>query len=84
MSRKVRYPVTSVTEAPAGSAMRIRTRVRCSPADMVVVEALARHFGRLQGQDLAVRCAAGLAHDPAAWAARKRALTAECSARFAG
>jgi hypothetical protein len=84
MSRKVRYPVTGVSEAPVGATLRIRTRIRYSAADMVVLVALARHFERLQGQDLAVRCAARLAHDTAAWAARKRVLTKECSARFAG
>jgi hypothetical protein len=84
MSRKVRYPVTGVTEAPAGSAMRIRARFRCSAADAAVLEALARYLSRLQGRDLAVRCAAGPAHDTVAWAGRKRALTGQCSSRFAG
>jgi hypothetical protein len=51
MSRKVRYPVTGVTEAPGRSAMRIRTRIRCSAMDMAVLVALARYFGRLQGKD---------------------------------
>jgi hypothetical protein len=84
MSRKVRYRVTGVTEAPAGSAMRIRTRVCCSAADLAVLEALARYLSRLQGRDLAARSAAGLTHNTAAWAGRKRALTQECSSRFAG
>ena len=84
MSRRVRYPVTGVTEAPAPATLRIRTRIRCPATDVAVLGALARCFSRLQGQDLAVRCADGLAHDTAAWARRKRALTGECSSRFAG
>jgi hypothetical protein len=43
MSRKVRYPATGVTEAPAGSAMRIRTLVRCSAADLAVLEVVGRY-----------------------------------------
>jgi hypothetical protein len=84
MSRKVRYPVTGVVQASTAAAMRIRTRIRCSATDMAVLSALARHFERLQGRDLAVRCRARLAHGSAVWAERKRALTQECSPRFAG
>lgn len=84
MSRKVRYPVTGVVQAPTAAAMRIRTRIRCSATDMAVLRALARHFERLQGRDLAARCLARLAHGSAVWAGRKRVLTQECSSRFAG
>jgi hypothetical protein len=38
--------------------MRIRTRIRYSFADMVVLVALAEHFDQLQGRDLAARCRA--------------------------
>ncbi len=55
-AHKVRYPVSGVEQAPAASTMRIRTRLRYSMADMVVLVALAEHFDRLQGRDLAVRC----------------------------
>ena len=51
-----RYPVAGAEQAPTVATMRIRTRIRYSFADMVVLVALAQHFDRLQGQDLAVRC----------------------------
>ncbi|MHB1510339.1 MAG: hypothetical protein ACYCST_10655 [Acidimicrobiales bacterium] len=54
--RRVRHPVTGTTEAPTTSTMDIRTRIRATDEDMVVLIALARHFDRLSGKDLAARC----------------------------
>jgi len=53
---RIRYPVTGVTEAPWGSALRIRTRLRCSERDLLAVEAMSEHFDQLCGEDLAMRC----------------------------
>lgn len=54
--RRVRYPVAGTIEARVTSTMRIRTRIKATDADLVVLEALGRHFDRLQGADLAARC----------------------------
>jgi len=53
---RIRHPVTGTTEAPTTSTMRIRTRIRATDEDMVVLLALARHFDRISGRDLAARC----------------------------
>ena len=74
-----------VAAAPAGA--RVRTRSRVSAQDEAVLLAVGRHLGSLAGRDLAVRCAQGhLGKEGKAVsrAARKRALTAECSSRWAG
>jgi IS605 OrfB family transposase len=80
-------PITDpfVAAAPAGA--RVRTRLRISAQDEAVLLAVGRHLGSLAGRDLAVRCAQGhLGKEGKAVsrAARKRALTAECSSRWAG
>ncbi len=82
--RRIRHPVHGTTEAPCATTMRIRTRLRYSLADMVVLVALAEHFDRLQSRDLAARCRAGNTHVKAIWAERKQHLTPECSSRWAG
>jgi hypothetical protein len=74
-----------VAAAPAGA--RIRTRLRPSPQDQAVLRAAGSHLGSLAGKDLAARCAEGRldARGRArSRAARKRALTAESSSRWAG
>jgi hypothetical protein len=43
--------------APAGA--RVRTRLRVSGQDEVVLWAVGRHLGSLAGRDLAARCAEG-------------------------
>ena len=50
-----RHPVSGVEQAPTSTTMRIRTRIRYSLSDMVVLVALGEHFHRLEGQDLAAR-----------------------------
>lgn len=74
-----------VAAAPEGA--RVRTRLRVSPQDEAVLWEVGRHLGSLAGRDLAARCSQG--HLDArgkndSRAARKRALTAECSSRWAG
>jgi hypothetical protein len=53
--REIRPPF--VVAAPQGA--RVRTRLRVSAQDGVVLEALGSHLGRLAGGDLAARCAQG-------------------------
>ena len=78
--------------APSGVA--ITTRLRTSPADEVVLDALAKHLNRLRRADLATVCrpqplAAGLDADARRQARRERlntrkgSLTAQSSARWA-
>lgn len=70
--------------APVPTGLRIRARLRVSEADAVVLRHLGTHLGRLAGTDLAVRCRLGPDHDKHHWAARKQALTADSSSRWAG
>jgi hypothetical protein len=74
-----------VAAAPAGA--RVRARLRVSAEDEAVLQAAGSHLGSLAGRDLAVRCAEGRLDSKgkaASRAARKRALTAEASSRWAG
>jgi hypothetical protein len=77
--------VPFVAAAPAGA--RVRTRLRVSPQDEAVLRAAGSHLGSLAGRDLAARCAEGRLDArgrAVSRAARKRALTAESSSRWAG
>jgi hypothetical protein len=72
-----------VAAAPA----RVRTRLRVSAEDEAVLRAAGSHLGSLAGRDLAARCAEGQLDargKAVSRAARKRALTAEASSRWAG
>ena len=74
-----------VAAAPAGA--RVRTRLRVWPADEAVLRAAGSHLGSLAGRDLAARCAEGRLDAKGravSRAARKRALTAQSSSRWAG
>jgi len=74
-----------VAAAPAGA--RVRARLRVSAVDAAVLRATGRHLGSLAGRDLAARCAEGRLDAKGramSRAARKRALTAEASSRWAG
>jgi hypothetical protein len=86
VSRRLReISAPFVAAAPAGA--RVRTRLRVSGQDEVVLRAVGRHLGSLAGRDLAARCAEGRldAKDRAeSRRERKRALTAESSSRWAG
>jgi IS605 OrfB family transposase len=85
--REVLRPIAApfVAVAPAGA--RVRARLQVSAQDEAVLWAVGRHLGSLAGRDLAARCAQGNL-DPRGKAVsrmvRKRALTAECSSRWAG
>jgi IS605 OrfB family transposase len=81
--RPVAAPFVAV--APAGA--RVRTRLRVSVEDEAVLRAAGSHLGSLAGRDLAARCAEGRLDargKAVSRAARKRALTAEASSRWAG
>lgn len=86
MSRPLReIAAPFVAAAPAGA--RVRTRLKVSPEDAQVLRAAGRHLGTLAGRDLAARCAEGrlgATGRAASRAARKRALTADSSSRWAG
>ncbi|KOV92196.1 transposase [Streptomyces sp. NRRL B-3648] len=71
-----------VVSGPA--AVSIRTRLRLSPADAAVLTEVGRILGSLASRDLAVMSRQGRDREAASWAARKRALTAPSSARWAG
>jgi hypothetical protein len=74
-----------VAAAPAGA--RVRTRLRVSAQDEVVLWAAGRHLGSLADRDLAARCAErrpDATGRAASRARRKQALTAESSSRWAG
>src|SRR5271167_2683263 len=74
-----------VAAAPAGA--RVRARLRVSGQDEAVLRAAGNHLGSLAGGDLAARCAEGRLDAKGravSRAARKRALTAESSSRWAG
>jgi hypothetical protein len=75
-------PLASVFVVAAPTGARIRTRLRPSAADAQVLWAVGTQLGRLAGQDLALRCRLGAGDDQRA--ARKRALTAAASSRWAG
>ena len=74
-----------VASAPTGT--RVRTRLRVTPQDEAVLWAVGTYLGSLAGRDLAARCAEGRLDTRGkarSRAARKRALTAESSSRWAG
>jgi IS605 OrfB family transposase len=74
-----------VAEVPGGA--RVRARLRVSPGDEAVLRVVGSHLGSLAGRDLAARCAEGRLDArgrAGSRAARKRALTAQSSSRWAG
>ena len=77
--------VPFVAAAPGGA--RVRARLRLSPGDEAVLQAVGAHLGSLAGKDLAARCAEGRLDAQGrarSRAVRKRALTAASSSRWAG
>jgi IS605 OrfB family transposase len=72
-----------VALGPSGVAICDRLK-HLAPGDEEVLRLVGEYLGRLASTDLKARCDAGLEHDNDAWAARKRALTKESSARWAG
>jgi IS605 OrfB family transposase len=78
-------PVSAPFVAAGRSGVTVRTRLKGLTAqDERVLCEVGAHLGSLAGRDLKVRCEAGTAHDADRWAARKRELTGESSARWAG
>ena len=80
-------PVAAPFVAAAPGGARVRARLRLPPGDEAVLRAVGEHLGSLAGRDLAARCAEGRldARGRArSRAARKRALTAGSSSRWAG
>jgi len=74
-----------VAAAPSGA--RVRSRLRVSAHDEVVLRAVGAHLGSLAGRDLAARCAEGRLDargKAVSRRERKRALTAQSSSRWAG
>lgn len=74
-----------VAAGPAGA--RVRTRLRVTPGDAGVLAAAGSYLGSLASADLAARCREGRLDAQgraASRAARKRALTAGSSSRWAG
>src|SRR6266508_6997083 len=74
--------VPFVVGAPCGA--RVRTRLRVSHADALVLREVGEHLGSLAGADLAARCALGAAGKHAGRADRKQVLTALSSSRWSG
>ncbi|MEU0423622.1 IS200/IS605 family accessory protein TnpB-related protein [Streptomyces canus] len=72
-----------VVPGPSGVAVRTRLK-QLTPAEEKVLALVGAHLGSLASRDLKARCAQGLEHSAEAWAARKRALTAVSSSRWAG
>jgi IS605 OrfB family transposase len=71
--------------ADPATGVCIRTRLTgLTDTDEAVLRQMGTHLGRLAGADLAGRVRTGLSHDKDAWADRKRDLTAESTARWAG
>lgn len=70
---------------PGPSGVAVRTRLgRLTTLDVEVLRQVGAHLGALASRDLKARCRDGLGHDADAWAVRKRELTHESSARWAG
>ncbi|MEU6786289.1 IS200/IS605 family accessory protein TnpB-related protein [Nonomuraea angiospora] len=78
-------PIAAPYVATPACGVAIRDRLKGPTAqDETVLRLVAAHLSALASKDLAVRCRDGLAHGADRWAARKRELTGESSARWAG
>ncbi|MGC9443240.1 IS200/IS605 family accessory protein TnpB-related protein, partial [Streptomyces sp. WG5] len=79
--RKLAAPF--VARGPSGVAVRTRLK-QLTVADVEVLRRVGAHLGTLASGDLKARCRDGLGHDAEGWAVRKRELTPQSSARWAG
>lgn len=71
--------------ADPATGVCIRTRLKgLTDQDEEVLRQVGTHLGRLASADLSARVRTGLGHDKDAWADRKRDLTVESTARWAG
>ncbi|MEV6037005.1 IS200/IS605 family accessory protein TnpB-related protein [Nonomuraea sp. NPDC052116] len=78
-------PIASSFVVPGPSGVAVRDRLKhLTPADEQVLCLVGAHLGALASADLKTRCADGLGHCSDTWAARKRELTVQSSARWAG
>ncbi|MEF9903466.1 transposase [Streptomyces sp. P9-A2] len=85
MSKKQIRTLDDPFVAPGPSGVAIRDRLKqLTPEDEKVLRLVGGHLGRLASLDLKQRCSDGLEHNSDMWAARKQALTAESSSRWAG
>jgi IS605 OrfB family transposase len=82
VARILRFSPPRVVDPPV--SVTIRTRLRLSPRDAAVLSDLGQVVARARGRDLAERCRLGTSHTKEDFARRKRSLTAEMSARWAG
>ena len=71
-----------VVAAPTGACTG--TSLFTTDAEHEVLVAVAEHLGRLANRDLAARCGLGAGPKHTGRAERKRALTPQCSSRWAG
>ncbi|MFF5248667.1 IS200/IS605 family accessory protein TnpB-related protein [Streptosporangium sp. NPDC000095] len=84
-SKKQLRPIDDPFVALGPSGVAIRDRLKGLTAqDDTVLRLIGEHLGRLASQDLKARCRDGLEHNNDTWAARKQALTARSSSRWAG
>jgi IS605 OrfB family transposase len=71
--------------ADPATGVCICTRLKgLTDSDDAVLRAVGAHLGGLASADLAARLRTGLGHDNDGWAERKRGLTVESTARWAG
>jgi IS605 OrfB family transposase len=71
--------------ADPATGVCIRTRLKgLTDTDEAVLRQVGAHLGRLASADLAARVRTGVGHDKNDWAERKRGLTVESTARWAG
>ncbi|MFF7902118.1 IS200/IS605 family accessory protein TnpB-related protein [Streptomyces sp. NPDC007920] len=77
--------VSASFAVPGPSGVAISSGLKgLSGQDEFVLRQVGNLLGSLASRDLKARCAAGLDHDGEQWARRKRALTGESTARWAG
>ncbi|MFJ3716356.1 IS200/IS605 family accessory protein TnpB-related protein [Streptomyces sp. NPDC090057] len=80
---RLRTPAASFV-VPGSTGVSSRTRLRVTPADAAVLTEVGVFLGALAAKDLSERARQGPGRDAVGWAERKRALTGETSARWAG
>ncbi|MFI9838629.1 IS200/IS605 family accessory protein TnpB-related protein [Nonomuraea sp. NPDC051941] len=78
-------PIAPAFVVPGPSGVAVRDRLKhLTPVDEQVLRLVGAHLGALASSDLKTRCADGLEHCAGTWASRKRELTVQSSARWAG
>ncbi|MFI6732953.1 hypothetical protein ACIBI9_08470 [Nonomuraea sp. NPDC050451] len=78
-------PIAPAFVVPGPSGVAVRDRLKhLTPADEQALRLVGAHLGAPASRDLKARCADGLERSSHTWAARKRELTVQSSARWAG